>query len=413
MFGKEGIAPFKDRSLKLPSLFYFSTSNTFLQIVVYTGIISSFFIFSGIYVPLALTVSWLCYLAFYLEGYPFLSFQWDALLIETGFIAVFYSLATPPPLLLQIALWVLLFRLLVASGLVKWLSGCLRWRALDALKYHFETQPLPNWGGFFAHQMMKTAGKGAVIGVFFFEVLVPILFFGTAPMRLTGALLSIFFQLLIIATGNYAFFNLLTIALCVTLIDDRYFYHVDAVQPTLFLEWPLNILGAIFIGYSILIFIKQFFSFRFHLWGYKYFRSIGILNNYGLFAVMTPIRYEIILEGSEDGIEWKEYVFKYKPGLMKGQLRQIAPFHPRLDWQMWFAALGNYHSEYWFQLFIARIFQGSKPVLDLLKENPFPETPPNFLRATRYQFNFSTIEEWQKTGDCWKRIQLDEYFSNV
>lgn len=369
------------------------------------GVFLALFPLFGLIVPVALLILWFLYLSFYLEGYPFLSFQWDALLLETGFIAIFYSILSPAPPLLHIALWILLFKLMFSSGLVKWCSGCPEWHRFLALDYHFETQPLPNVGGFFAHQWVKKGSRVIAILVFIFEVFVPLLFFGPDFLRFVGGFLTIFFQFLIMATGNYAFFNLLTIALCFPLLSNP--------APFLFdpLSLLLNALGAAFIFYNLMILAKQFLPISFNVWGLSHLRAIAILNTYGLFAVMTTIRDEIIVEGSQDGEIWKEYIFKYKPGLSNRGIDQIAPLHPRLDWQMWFAALGGIQYELWFETFLWRLFQGSKPVLGLLKENPFPDAPPQYLRAQCYRFHFNTLAEWRKTGEFWNKTYVKTYFT--
>lgn len=396
LFGKNGIAPIA------------KSSDFTLKSAAIIGIIASALSFFGVFPWFCLLIAFFLYLFFYRYGYPFLSFQWDALLIETGFIAIFYSIMSPPPVLVHIALWMLLFRLMLSSGIVKWRSGCPSWHAFCAMDYHFETQPLPNKGGFLAHHLAKFLSRTASYIVFGFEILVPFLYFGTPSMRLIGACLTIFFQILIMATGNYAFFNILTIALCIPLIGD-----IPIESETNILSIPLNILGGLFILYNSLLLVKQFLIPHFNFWGIKYLRSIGLLNTYGLFAVMTTKRDEIIIEGSLDGIEWKEYIFKYKPGIANEGVKQIAPFQPRLDWQMWFAALSDYRSEFWFQAFISKLLQNSSEVLALLKENPFPESPPVYIRAERYRFTFCSFEEWRKTGRYWDRNYIGPYLPVV
>lgn len=387
LYGKNGIVPIK------------SISDKQLKILVFLGIASSII---GFFFPIILGCAWLIYHYFYRKGYPFLSFQWDALLIETGFISIFYLLLTPPPLILHVAMWVLLFKLMFSSGLVKWVSGCPKWRIFRALDYHFETQPLPNMGGFLAHQLMQKGTKIVAIFVFAFELLIPLLYFGNASMRILGAILTIFFQVTIITTGNYAFFNLLTIALCIPL------FSTPPIGSGLF-AIVLNGVGALFILYNVLLMTKQFLPNTYPILGMNKLRRLGILNTYGLFAVMTTIRDEIIVEGSMDQETWQEYVFKYKPGLSSEGVKQIAPFQPRLDWQMWFAALGNAESEYWFLSFAGQLLQGKPEVLSLLKENPFPDQPPTYLRAMRYRFQFNTIREWRETGKLWKKEFIGVY----
>lgn len=398
MYGKKGIVPINQ-------------SDNALRITTGLGILFSLLAFFGFFPVIALICLWILFLSYYLVGYPFLSFQWDALLIEAGFVGIFYALLTPPPILLQSAIGVLCFRLLLSSALVKWTSGCKEWRSLRALEYHFETQPLPNILGFFAHQLNKKLLKIMTALVFVFEGAVPFLFFGTSEMRCAGAVLSIFFQCLIAARGNYAYFNLLTITLCIPLIDNQYWLgwvrEVPSLPQNIEMVVFLNGVGAFFILGNSLLFLYQFLGIQTP--GLRFFQRLGIFNTYGLFAMMTTIRDELIIEGSEDKVHWKEYSFKYKPGQVDIRPKQIAPLHPRLDWQMWFVALSSYRHEEWFQLFIQKVLQGSKEVLQLLKENPFPDNPPKHLRVLRYRYHFCTFNEWRETGNYWKRTFIEVY----
>lgn len=395
------------------SLFRFNASDRALRIGSFLGILFSLLAFLGFIPVISLIFLWILFLSYYSVGYPFLSFQWDALLVEAGFLGIFYALLDPSPSILRMALWVLCFRLLLSSALVKWTSGCKEWRSLHALDYHFETQPLPNILGFFAHHLNKKLLKGMTGLVFVFEGAVPFLFFGTSEMRLAGAILSIFFQLLIAATGNFAYFNLLTIALCIPLIDNQYWTwlikEVPSMPQSTWMIVLLNGIGALFILGNILLFLYQFFGFRISL--LKPFQRLGIFNTYGLFAVMTTFRDEIIIEGSEDKVHWKEYAFKYKPGALHIKPKQIAPLHPRLDWQMWFVPFSIYRDEEWFQIFADKVLRGSTEVLQLLKDNPFPDKPPRYLRALRYRYHFCTIREWRETGNYWKRTFIEIFAS--
>ncbi len=137
---------------------------------------------------------------------------------------------------------------------------------------------------------------------------------------------------------------------------------------------------------------------------------LRLVNGYGLFAVMTTHRQEIVIEGSDDDVTWKEYAFRDKPGDVKRAPRFIAPFQPRLDWQMWFAALGDAEQTPWFGDLMIRLLQGSRPVLALLKENPFPDAPPKYVRAIAYVYRFTTLDERRKDGAWWKRQMKVEYY---
>lgn len=421
LFGSHGIASIKDSSEHLkrqkvwiPSFFLYRASDSFIKGTTIAGIILSVLAFLGVVPVIPLIILWGLYLSFYTLGYPFLSFQWDALLIETGFAAIFFAMQSPPPLMLHIWMWVLLFRLMLTSGLVKWFSGCPNWHAFRAMLFHFETQPLPNLGGYIAHHLSWLTGKFGVAAVLFFEGPAVFLLLGTPEMRLIGAFLQLFLQFMIIITGNYAFFNLLTIALIATVIDDKYLPFDVSVQafPSYF-DIPLTIIGACMVLLNIILLLKQFLKIPYFTRILNALRRWGILNTYGLFAVMTTIRDEVIVEGTMDGLEWKEYHFKYKPGLLNGGISQIAPLQPRLDWQMWFIALGNWRQDSWFTAFIIRLLEPSKEVLALLAHDPFGGKPPISIRAKRYRYHFTTFEEWRKTGNYWKREFVGMFLPEV
>jgi lipase maturation factor 1 len=430
LFGSKGIVPIKDLAgqlhkqkmgfLSLPTLFLYRSSDSFLKGTALLGIILSISAFVGFIPFVPLMLLWVIYLSFYTLGYPFLCFQWDALLIEAGFAGIWFAMLAPPPLMLDVWMWVLLFRLMLTSGLVKWFSGCPKWHSLQALRFHFETQPLPNFGGYIAHHISWLCGKFGSYAVFFFEGPAVLLLLGTPEMRLIGGLLQLFFQGMIIATGNYAFFNLLTIALIATVFDEKYLQgvipydvSVQALPQGLYLEIPLTIIASCMILMNLILLLRQilqisFFSRAIHLLG-----RWGILNTYGLFAVMTTTRDEVVIEGTLDGFEWKEYHFKYKPGLLDRGIAQVAPLHPRLDWQMWFIALGNWRDDSWFTAFILRLLEPSEDVLGLLAHDPFGGKSPIAIRAKRYRYHFTTFEEWRKTGNYWTREEAGMFLPEV
>lgn len=429
LFGSKGISPIaflveqlKQRKIsffQFPSLFLYRSSDSFLKGIVLLGIGFSLLALAGFVPALFLSLLWILYLAFYVAGYPFLSFQWDALLLEAGFAGIFFAIMTPAPLLLFIWMWILLVRLMLTSGLVKWLSGCPEWRALKALRYHFETQPLPNFGGYIAHHISLLSGKFGAVAVYIIEGPALLLLLGTPEMRLVGGLLQLFFQMLIIFTGNYAFFNLLTIALIVPVFDDKYLQWIPfevtthAFSYNLPLEILLSFVGAVMVFLNIAILLRQIMRISIVP---KWIQSLGrwgILNTYGLFAVMTTIRDEVVIEGSLDGKEWKEYTFRYKPGALNKWPKQIAPLHPRLDWQMWFIALGGWKSDPWFEAFILRLIEGSDDVLGLLESNPFPGKKLKAIRAKRYRYHFTSLDEWRKTGNFWTRQEIGLFLPEV
>ena len=417
LVGQNGVLPFiryletiehrlgPERFWFLPTLFWLNRSDLFLHLLCGTGVFLGLAVLLGFcrwYVYLAL---WVLYLSISLIGQDFLEFQWDILLLETTFLTVFFAVSPD-------ALWLLkwlLFRLMFSSGMVKLLSGDSTWRNLTALKYHYETQPLPTWIGWYAHQLPGWFQKLSCGMMFVIEIGVPFLIFAPRRLRHPACFILITFQILIALTGNYCFFNLLTIALCLLLIEDRAWPEkwVPKISlPPMGFRWVVAPFAVVILIVSS-IEMGSLFGYR-KSWPLPFvliyqtvapFRSI---NSYGLFAVMTTTRPEIIIEGSDDGTHWLAYEFKWKPGDLKKRPAFVAPHQPRLDWQMWFAALGSYRQNPWFLNLLFRFLEGSKPVLGLLKENPFPNQPPRYVRAAFHDYRFTNVSARRASGAWWQ-----------
>jgi hypothetical protein len=390
-------------------------SNAFLLAIAWAGIACSLLLLAGILPLPAVIALYLLYLSIDTMGQEFFSFQWDALLLETGFAAILLapwgirpSYSTPIP---RLALWAfrfLIFRLMFESGIVKLLSGDPTWRDLTALKYHYETQPLPTPIAWYAAQLPLIVQKISVAGVFLTELLVPFLFFATRRLRMIAACLTIALQLMIAFTGNYTFFNLLTILLCTFLFDIKVAERPPvavSIGAVLLIVFGVLQLATMFAGFSELPQSLAWLEFQ--------AGKFQVVNRYGLFAVMTTSRSEIVIEGSDDGIEWKQYEFKYKPGDLQHRLPWVAPYQPRLDWQMWFAALSNFQENPWFSRLILRLLEGRPEVARLLAANPFSGRAPRFIRAVTYDYHFTDWATRRKTGAIWTRTFLGEYFPAV
>lgn len=426
-----------ERFALIPSLFWLNSSDWFLQFVCFAGSILALLVVLGVYTGPALALLWLLYLSIVNVGQDFLTFQWDILLLEAGFLAIFlapwqaleppwqfgrFKAASPTPSIIVIWLlrW-LLFRLMFESGWCKLASGDPTWANLTALNYHYFTQPLPTPLAWYAQQLPEWFQKLSVGGVFFIELLLPFLIFTPRLLRHFGAIGMIFLQLLIAATGNYAFFNLLTIALCFLLLDDQLLsrlipqFLVGKICADCQPRWPMarrtvSIVLASFIALlsvgnfgnraSMPMFLQVFLQPT---------EQYYFLNSYGLFAVMTTTRMEIEVEGSNDQKEWQAYEFKYKPGNLSKSLALVAPHQPRLDWQLWFAALSDWRNTRWFPSFVSRLLEGSPDVLALLKTNPFPMAPPKYIRAELYSYTFTDPSEKSQTGNWWQRHYAGEY----
>jgi hypothetical protein len=307
-----------------------------------------------------------------------------------------------------------------ASAVVKLTSGDPSWRHATALQYHYETQPLPTWTAWFMHQLPAWCQRLSALFMFAIEGLSPFLIFAPRRLRIAAAVGIVSLQLLILATGNYAFFNLLALALCVALLDDavwpagwRRRFERARSRPKTLPGWIVVPTTLALFGLSLYPMARAFHSSADYLGPirdlYRVTAPLRIVNPYGLFQVMTTRRPEIEIEGSDDGVTWKAYRFRWKPGPLDRRPEFVAPHQPRLDWQMWFAALADFQQEPWFLSFCQRLLEGSPPVLALLDENPFPRAPPRFVRATLYEYHFTDSTTRRATGAWWRRERLGPY----
>ena len=440
LIGAQGILPVTEflaeatgqfgasRFWHVPTLCWWANSEYALESLVWGGAVLA--LVAAIVRPhssvqkAAFVVLFVCYLSVVTGGQVFMGYQWDYLLLEAGFLAIFLKPAYTRVWLFR---W-LLFRLMFESGMVKLLSGDPSWRNLTALAVHYETQPLPTPIAWYMMQAPLWFQKLSTASVFFVELILPLLMFCPPRLKQIAAVGTILFQILILLTGNYTFFNLLTIALCLFLLDDRFLSrmvgnksfrqeprqpasikpvrsnrHVSAFLFAFLMVLSLPQLGGMF-GIDIPVSIERAMA-----WASRF----GVVNNYGLFATMTTTRPEISIEGSNDDIEWRPYIFPYKPGPLNRAPGWAAPFQPRLDWQMWFAALGTYRENPWLLGFMVRLLQGSHPVLQLIEQDPFPGQPPKYIRAMLYRYRFTNFHERRLTGDWWKREPLGTYLPPI
>lgn len=406
-----------ERYWLLPTLSWLNASDGFLLFLCYGGAALSLLLMLGVAPAAVLFLLWTCYLSLVSDGQVFLGYQWDALLLEAGFLAI---LLAPLSLRLRhgfepspVALWLLrflLFRLMFSSGIVKLTSGDPAWHSLTALRYHYETQPIPTWVGWWAHQLPASVQTLSCALMFGLELLVPLLILAPRRLRLGAFLPLVAFQLLIAATGNYTFFNLLTVALCVLLLDDAALPWRAAEPAASGRAWPKPILFPIAALLGLLAATELLLTLGVapSLPGpaialYRVVEPLRIVNRYGLFAVMTTGRPEIVVEGSDDGIVWKPYEFRFKPGDPRRPPPFVAPHQPRLDWQMWFAALEGCEASQWFRPFLDRLREGSPEVLGLLASDPFAGRPPARLRSVLYDYRFTDPATRSAAGTWWRR----------
>lgn len=471
-----------DAYFLLPTLCWFDSSNAFLHFLCGGGVVLSVLLILGVAPALSLVALFVFYLSLTIAGQVFLNFQWDVLLLETGFLSIFlapwrlwprktailggHGMRSPrlhdrqagetpvchnrQDACLPVSraglflLKLLLFKLMLMSGVVKltsgddswgWLNHSFHWSALTALDYHYWSQPLPTVFSWFADKTPEWFKHFSVAFCLAVEIIAP--FFIWAPRRLwlIAAGLMIFLQMVIALTGNYCFFNLLTIALCLLLIDDasigRSVEGRAPASPASHERRPPNarlIMSRLSAYAAIAVIVVTlpinawliFSAFKPQSrppgWlanFYEQLEAFRIVNGYGLFRVMTKDRGEIVIEGSTDGINWAPYEFKWKPGDVKRAPGWCAPHQPRLDWQMWFAALQTPRQNPWLIGLVVRLLEGSRDVTGLLAHNPFPDKPPQYIRAMFYRYRFTDNEERRQTGAWWKRQELREYLPTI
>ncbi|XP_047248096.1 lipase maturation factor 2a [Girardinichthys multiradiatus] len=551
LYGNDGLLPARwqlrytgkpllDQLLSSPSLLWLGPhlgldTQTSMELLCLTGAALSLaaMLVEALRDSLVFFCLWALYLSMYQVGQVFLYFQWDNLLLETGFLCILVAPLTSvrgsraarehDRVTFWLIRW-LLFRLMFASGVVKLTSRCPTWWGLTALTYHYETQCIPTPLAWFAHQLPVWWHKLSVVGTFVIEIPVPLLFFSPLRrLRLGAFYLQVLLQVLIVLSGNYNVFNLLTLTLCLSLLDDRHVnfwlrkankfddenndskllpwlcYLVELVvwalliigtiicfdlqvdsaknaissrtaftyhQFNQFLKtvtFPIIWIGVLSLTWELVTsmfrcacvsgFLKRFlgmiqwtvfaaaavsmfavslvpFSFveydsHARLWpgvrqAFGLVNRYQLANSYGLFRRMTGVggRPEVVIEGSKDGNTWTEIEFMYKPGNLSASPPVVTPHQPRLDWQMWFAALGPQTQSPWFTSLMYRLLQGKREVIELIQTDvskyPFHEEPPAYLRAHRYRYWFtepkadgSYPERW------WRRVYDEEFYPRV
>lgn len=439
LVGPNGILPFGEFSalafqqrgyqafLYLPTVFWINSSNLALQVVAYAGCLFSVLLLFGYQSKKMLILLFICYLSLFHAGQMFMTFQWDTLLMEAGFLAIFLT-AGPSHLVIFLYHW-LLFRLRFMSGVSKLASGDPAWANLTTLNYYFETQPLPHVGAWYFHQLPEWLLQTGVVFAFFTELIVPFFIFLPRRFRIFAAVTTIIMQLLIIATSNHNWINILTITLCLFLLDDRLIRKIlpAALLPTLPAGeikqadkkpksvYLLPVFTVLIIASSISVFLRYIPEIQVPAsirQASMVVRSWGIGHDFHVFPTMQTERQELQIEGSYDGIEWKAYEFKYKPGPLAKRPPFNVPHQPRLDWMIWFVPPQFPEFMYWFDRFIIKLEQGSPEVLELLAHNPFEQGPPRYIRVQAFQYEFTDAQERKDTGHWWKYKHLG-LFPNV
>lgn len=430
LFGVNGIASIKSKIIpytkyfndsriwNIPSLFWMNQSNGFIDGLSIAGLLSSVGILIKKTRFFSLIINFLFILSFLGFGQPFLNFQWDSLLLETTFLSLLilspkgYSRHSGFGLL---ALWSLSVKLFVSSGAVKLLSSTPHWKNGTALLQHFQTQPLANNLSIYFHSLPVWILMTSTLIVVFMQIFFPLFQLVPGKFRKWSTSGLIILQLFIFLSGNYNFFNINAIALLILFYRDEDLKFIPlSFNKRLPIKEIINeklksYFGIFIIIVNLLMITDRVGGTSFSPYGSSWNQSLRIFNHYGLFANMTMYRDELILEYSQDKNSWSRIDFPYKPDFEKDCPTQIAPIQPRLDWQMWFAALGSIERNRWLQSLVVKILKGQKTGFSFLEKGDYP---PKYLRIRRVQFNFNNLSEYLK-GNCWKESYKSDYIQEI
>ncbi len=403
--------PFRDA----PSLFHLHYSDRFFTAVAWSGVTLAAIALLGLpdAWPLPLTMLlwftlWTLYLSIVNVGQTFYAFGWETLLLEAGFLAIFLGNAsTAPAAPLVILIRWLLFRVEFGAGLIK-MRGDPCWRDLTCLYYHHETQPMPNPLSWYFHHLPKPLHRAEVLGNHFAQLVVPFFLFAPQPVASIAGATIVVTQSWLVLSGNFSWLNVITIVLAFAAFSDGPRVPLETVA------WYDGLVVAV----TVLILFLSVRPARnllspSQLMNYS-FEPLHLVNTYGAFGSVTKVRYEVVIEGTDDvtptrATEWREYEFKGKPGDLRRRPPQFAPYHLRLDWLMWFAAMSSPAYHEWFVPLVAKLLQNDRATLRLLKRNPFPDRAPRFVRALLYRYRFTTPRERRQTGAWWSRSLVGDY----
>jgi hypothetical protein len=445
LMGSEGLLPvqvYLDRTssevmglgplghfLNRPTLFWLDASDGMLLGACWLGVALSLVVLCGYANSLLLLALWFLYMSFIHVGQTWFSFGWEIQLLETGLLGVFLCPLldgrpfprTPPP---QAIVWLLrwlVFRILIGAGLIK-LRGDSCWQELTCLLYHYETQPIPHPLSWLLHSMPSWFHTLGVVLNHFVELVVPWFVFGPRPLRHAAGVVLVGFQVVLILTGNFAFLNHLTILPALACFDDRLWRRVlperlvtaagrasERARPSRAQAVSVGVWVAVVAVLSIqpvqnLLSDRQIMSTSYD--------PIHAVNTYGLFGSIGRHRNEVVLQGTRDreiteDTVWIDYEWKCKPGDLQKRPCLITPYHYRLDWLIWFAALSNYERHPWLIHLGWKLLHNDPGALSLLASNPFPDEPPRFVRAELYRYRFTRLGD--DTDAWWTRRRLHSY----
>jgi len=411
-----------------PSLFHFFPHDAAFTAFAWMGILLSCVVISGLSERYATWLSmlvwaalWAIYLSFVNVGQTFYGFGWESILLEAGFFTMFLGARCTS--VSMIAIWLLRwleFRIMLGAGLIK-LRGDPCWRNFTCLDYHYETQPMPNPLSWYLHWSPRWTHVAGIGFNHFCELIVPFGYFLPQPIASIAGILTILFQGSIMASGNLSWLNFMTIVLAVPMLDDRLFAFLAPLRHATVHE-PHLLHRIVILAAAVMVVVLSVNPIRNMISPNQVmnteYNPYHLVGTYGAFGSVTTQRYEVVVEGTDDVVlgpstKWREYEFKGKPGDVSRMPPQIAPYHLRLDWMMWFAAMSDYYNHPWFVHFLGKLLQGDADTLSLLRSNPFPDRPPRYVRAELFRYEFTTPAEKRTTGNWWKRQLASPYFPAV
>lgn len=401
-----------------PSLFHLYYSDRFFAAVAWAGCAVSAALLAGLGSVVSLwaamllwLVPWLLYLSIVNVGQTWYAFGWESLLLEVGFLAVLLGNdeVAPPVVVLFLLRWVL-FRVEFGAGLIK-MRGDACWRNLTCLYHHHETQPMPGPLSRFFHHLPRPLHRVEAAANHVTQLVVPFLVFAPQPVASAAAALMILTQLWLVLSGNFAWLNWITVVLALSALR----LPSDAPRvpdPPL---WYVVVVLAVSALLLLLGFrpVRNMVSRRQVM--NRSFDPLHLVNTYGAFGSVSRVRYEVVIEGTSAATpgadaDWRAYEFRGKPGDPRRRPRQFAPYHLRLDWLMWFAALSPAYAEPWFGRLVERLLAGDRDTLRLLRASPFPpDAPPRYVRARLFRYRFSTRRELRETGAWWQRTYVRDF----
>ena len=432
-----------DGFIEIPSLFWIGISDSGLVAVAWIGALLSFLVLAGFANSIIMAALWVLYTSIVNVGQLWYSYGWEIQLLETGFLAIFFCplldwrpfpRRAPPVVVVWLYRW-LIFRIMLGAGLIK-LRGDACWRDLTCLYYHYETQPIPNPLSWWLHFRPHWFQRFGTLWNHIIELVVPWFAFGQAREKIdhptwidetariarhvAGVLLASF-QVVLILSGNLSFLNYLTIVPCLACLDDTFWARllppfivrraVHAAETArrsdgqVFAAVALALVVAVLSVEPVMNLISPNQAMN------TSFNRLNLVNTYGAFGSVGRERDEIIFEGttssSPEWASWREYEFKAKPGNPRRRPPIVAPYHLRLDWQIWFAAMATPNQYPWTVHFVWKLLHNDPGTLSLLEGNPFPDAPPRYIRATLYRYRFTSPQE--ADGSWWKREPLGEW----